>query len=227
MVEVSNGMKLLFSAFIVLLIGVVLIQPIADSITSVSTGSITVLNETLEFVSVTTVVLNESQNLTNGTGTSPHNLTGSLDFNDLTVITAIRNLTNEDKLSSCNITLSSGGIICNFTGYPANLFFDYTYISGRTETLANDELISLDALRNVTSEGILGFCNVTLASGDLVCNNTYSATGFADYKYTPDNFVRGSAARTILNLTILFFALLILAIGIGFAMKSLKESGMM
>ncbi len=223
MVEVDNRMKLLFSAFIIILLGVVLIQPIADDIEKVKTGSITVLNETLNFVSVTAVISNESQaNIGNETIPSTYTTT----FDDLTVITEIRNESATIVTSDCNETLLSGVFNCNATN-STNLFFDYTYISGRTDTLANDELISLDALRNITSENILGFCNVTLASGDLVCNNTYSATGFADYKYTPDNFVRSSTARTLLTLTILFFALFVLAMGIIFTVRSFKDGKIM
>ncbi len=222
----DNQMKLFFSAFVVVILGVVLIRPIADDITSVSTSSVTILNETLAFTSVTTNVFAEVHNMTNGSGDN-YNTTTTLTFDDLTVITAIRNVTGEDVFSYCNVTLLSGLVICNHTGYPTNLSFDYTHIVGRTETLANDELISLDALRNITSENILGFCNVTLASGSLNCNDTYSSTGYADYAYTPDTYVRSSAARTLLTLTILFFALLILAVGLGYAMKSFKEGGLM
>ena len=219
----ENQMKLLMSAFVVILIGVALIQPIADEIEQVKTRSINPLNETLTLSGVTGTIVNESLTMTNGTA---HNLTGTLVNDQLLGFTEIRNTSMQDVTGACNITLISGAIACNFTGYPADLFFDYTYTGSRTGTLANtDEILSLDALRNITSENILGFCNFTISTGGLVCNNTKSATAYADYQYDTDQYVRSGSARTILTLTVLFFALFILTIGVGFTWKALKESG--
>ena len=88
------------------------------------------------------------------------------------------------------------------------------------------QILSITAIRNVTSAAILGYCNVTLSTGGLVCNNTYNATGYIDYNYEPDTYVRSGAARTILTLTILFFAIAILAVGIKYAWDALKENNL-
>ena len=226
MADMSNQMKLLISAFMVLLLGVILIRPIADDIAKVSDSSISINNETLSFITLTTAIINESIIMLND---SNNNLSGTLNFDNLTILTEIRNVSAQVITGSCNVTFRTGGVVCNFTGYPAELFYDYTYISGRTETLANDEIISVSAMRNGTSPSasILAACNVTLSTGGLICDNTHHSVGLIDYTYTPDTFVRSSAARTILTLTILFFALLVLAVGIGFAIKSMKDAGLM
>ena len=147
----ENQTKLLFSAFIVIIVGVVLLGTIGDSTELVKTSSYSVLNE--------------------------------------------------------SVTISSG-----------------------LGTLANDELISFDACRNSSMISIPttgNYCNVTLTSGAVSVNpaNFTDNLAFIGYTYEPDTYVHSSAARTILTLTILFFALFILAIGVGYAWKSLKEGG--
>ncbi len=208
-----NNLTILVGVFVLLILGTILLGVIADDIESVSESTVTVANETLSFTTITTDVVNEAIIMTNGT---IHNLTGNLTFIDLTAITEIRNISAQIVTGDCNVTLDSGFVGCNFTGYPAQLFFDYTYISGRSETLDNDEVTTINFITNASlaSPDLTGFCNVTLSSGTLLCNNTMNSAGNIGYAYTPDNFVRGSAARSILRLTVLFFALFILAMAI-------------
>lgn len=215
--------KLLFTAFIAIIIGVALIQPLGDSVESVKVGSVTVLNETLSFTSVTTDIVNESLALINN---SNNNLSGTLTFDDLTIITGIRNISAQSLLGACNITLSDASVICNHTGYPADIFVDYTYISTRTDTLANDEVISLDAVRNASagSNDYVATCDIVLSSGFVNCSNPHDGTtGYADYKYIPDTYVHSASARTMLTLVMVFFALGVLSIGIWYVWKSFKE----
>ena len=95
-----------------------------------------------------------------------------------------------------------------------------------TITLNYDELTAFDALRNTTAADVIGECNVTLGTGTLQCNATTSdSTWYADYTYTPDIYVRDRATRTIITLVVIFFALAILALAIGYAWKSLKSGG--
>lgn len=215
---IDNYGKLLFSTFVVVLLGVVLIVPIGNDVEKAKISSYTVTNETLAFSQSTTTVSNESQ----VTGSDSIGFTITLTNNDLTVFTELRNVTADIVMGLCNVTLAEGSLDCNGTN-SSNLYSDYTYISGWTETLANDELISVSALRNVTSESIIGACNVTLPTGGLVCNNTHNATGYADYAYEPDTYVRSAAARTLLTLTVLLFALFILGVGVAYVLKSFKE----
>ncbi len=143
----ENQMNLLISAFIVIILGVVLIVPIGDDVELVKTASFTVINES----------------------------------------------------------------------------------TGLTGTLNNDELITFDACRNSTMDAILigTHCNVTLANGVVSANalNFSNSLVFIDYKYTPDTYVRSSTARTLITLVILFFAIAILAVGLGFVVKSFKDAG--
>ena len=286
-----SAAKLLFMSFITILLGVVLIQPIADDISTASDSSITVSNETLSFSSSTTAVSNETLAWVNATTAIVNesvtmdegNITANLTYNDLTTFTGLTNsTTNEDIIGFCNVTLATGALTCNFTGSNAifanytyisgktETFYyddltaltavrnissqvitgycnitlatgglvcnntygrigygDYTYISRRTETLANDEVISISELRNSSSDVMTGECNVTLSTGSLVCNNTHNATGYADYTYEPDTYVHSRTARVMLSNTSLFFAIAVLIIGIGFAIAGFKVSGIM
>jgi len=211
--------KLLITAFIIILLGVVLIQPVADDIEEVKTSSVTVTNETLTFDTTVSTISNQTINLTS-------NITGTLDFSDLVSLTALRNVSSENLLGYCNITFATGALVCNNTRN-ATCYADYTYVSHLSETLANDELLSVDALRNITSENLLGQCNATLITGVLICNNTHNRTGYADYKYEPDTYVHSAAARTLLTVTILVFAIAILAVGAGFVIAGFKQGGVM
>lgn len=281
--------KLMFMAFFTILIGVILIQPIADDVDTASDSSITVTNETLSFSTGTGVISNETAILTNvsvrvdnetvatnaafttanlsfsdvidftaltnlssenligfcnislATGVLTCNATGdqtmyanytysdgkthSLINDNLTVFTELRNITSEIITTECNVTLTSGTMVCNQT-YAGIAYADYTHINRRTETLTNDEVLTLDEIRNATSSDVItGECNVTLSQGTLSCNNTHDTTGYVDYTYTPDTYVSSAVARTFLSNTILFFAIAVMVIGIGFAIAAFKQSG--
>jgi len=214
--------KLLISAFIVILLGIVLIQPIADDVEEVSVYSIVVTNETVALSNVLATVSNETLILYNSSY-------GNLTYFNISSITEIRNMSSDViTTAECNITLATGAVKCNVTVTDDSnvTYWDYIYVSGNIGTLANtDEILSLDALRNESSTDITGWCNFTISTGGLACNNTGSFTGYADYQYDTDLYVRSRAARTILNLTILFFALFVLVIAAGFTWKALKEAG--
>ncbi len=172
-----------------------------------------VTNESLTFTSTTTDVANESQANT-GNGSVRGNYT--LSFDDLTGVTEIRNSSAITITTQCNATLSRGFFSCNATN-STNLFFEYTYISGRTETLANDDLTGQPTFRNGTSGSLADDdCNATLASGAVICNNIHSATGFADYNYNPEGFITSGTTRTIVGLITVLLALLILVFIFGF-----------
>ncbi len=217
--EVLNKMKrkgqgLIVGMSIMAIILVVVLGVIFSFVSGV-TNTQDSTNESLAFTSVTTDVINESVIMTNGTA---QNLTGLLANDDLTVLSGIRNITAQSVISSCNVTLSSGLIGCNFTGYPADLFFDYTYISGRTETLANDDLTAEPTFRNGTGSTALGdnICNATLSTGVVICNNIHSATGFADYNYNPEGFITSGTTRTLITLITVLLAIVILVFILAF-----------
>ena len=144
MVDMDNRFKLLMSAFIVILLGVVLISPIADDIELAKTSSRTVLNESFTFVIDTSDISNESNIVT---GNATLGFTIKLTHDNLTAFTELRNQTADIVGGLCNATLSTGTLTCNGTN-STNLFSDYTYISRLTATFANDELLTLDAIRN-------------------------------------------------------------------------------
>ncbi len=208
----KKGQGAIIAMSVVAIIVVVILVVIFSFISGV-TNTQNVNNESLAFTSVTTDIGNESQlNPQNGTGA-----TYTVNFNDLTAITEIRNQSATIVTTQCNATLSTGSFACNGTN-STNLFFEYTYISGRSETLANDDLTSQPTFRNGTS-GSLGAndCNATLTSGAVICNNIHSATGFADYNYNPEGFVTSGTTRTLISLITVILAILILIFIVGFA----------
>lgn len=142
----TNG-KLLFAAFIVLIIGLALIRPIADSISEKTTTQYDVTNE--------------------------------------------------------------------------------TYTSAATITLSHDELIKFTEMRNQTATEVNGLCNSTLSTGILTCNTTSSTNLYTDYTYEADNYLRSATERSILSISTLFFALAVFAIGLAFALKSLRSGKLM
>ena len=171
-------------------------------------------NETLTFTSVTADVANESQA---NTGNSTIGATYTVTFNDLTVVTEIRNQSATVITQECNATLSTGVFSCNATN-STNLFFEYTFISGRSETLANDDLTAQPTFRNGTSGALADDdCNATLATGVVLCNNIHSTTGFADYTFRPDGFITSTTTRTLVGLITVLLAIAVLIFIIGFA----------
>lgn len=220
--------KLLISAFIAILIGVVLIQPIGDDIELAKIGSRTILNESVALTITTVSVVNETVTLSAADTPS----TGTLANNYLTTLTALRNETGENLLGFCNMTLATGALSCNATN-STTCYADYTYNDHSTGQLSTDqdEWISFDACRNSTMIAILAdtHCNVTLATGAVRTeyDNFTDDLAYIDYKYEPDTYVHSSAARVLLTQTRLFFAIAIILVGIGFAVASFKQSGVM
>ncbi len=220
-------LTLLFTAFIVLLLGVVLIQPIGDDVELVKVSSRTILNESVALTATTADVVNETVTLAGNT-------TGTLANNYLTTLTTLWNISGADLLGECNITLSTGGLVCNNTNSEGGLAnASYTYNDHSTGQLSTnqDEWLSFDACRNSAMTAILigTDCNVTIATGAVRTeyDNFTDDLAYIDYKYEPDTYVHSGTARILITLTVLFFAIAILAMGIGFAIKSFKEGGVM
>ena len=211
----KKGQGIIIGMSIMAIILVVVLGVIFSFISGV-TNIVGVDNESLAFTSITTDVANESQT---NTGNGTVGATYTLNFDDLTALTEIRNQSATVVTTECNATLSSGSFNCNATN-STNLFFEYTYISGRTDTLVNDDLVGQPTFRNGTS-GSLGTndCNATLSSGVVLCNNIHSATGFADYSYNPTGFVTSGTTRTLITLITVLLAIVILVFIISFAQR--------
>lgn len=223
---VESKINILIGAFVLLIISLVLIQVIGDSIQSVSTGSIAISNESITLTAVTITIPNETVTMTGGTNIS----TGTLVNNYLTILTELRNESSEIITTFCNVTLGTGALVCNATNSTI-AYAEYTYNDNSIGATAQDELIAVSECRNFTAAVLTAdtHCNVTLTTGAVRVNYdnvTTTNIAYLDYTYIPDNYVRGAATRQILFLTILFFALFILSIGIIFVVKGFKDSGM-
>ncbi len=203
-------------AIIAMSIGAILLVVLLGVIFSFLSGVTNIQsesNETLTFTSVTTDVANESQA---NTGNSTIGADYTVNFDDLTAITEIRNQSATVITQECNATLSTGVFSCNATN-STNLFFEYTFISGRSELLANDDLTAQPTFRNGTSGALAANdCNATLATGVVICNNIHSSTGFADYSYRPTGFVTTGTTRTLVNLLPVLLGIAVLIFIVGF-----------
>lgn len=82
-----------------------------------------------------------------------------------------------------------------------------TFTAQNTEYTANDDLIAVQRLVNATSTDITNYCNVTVSSGFLQCNETNSNTGYIDYTYYPDTYVKNTGARTLIGLSSLILVI--------------------
>lgn len=99
--------------------------------------------------------------------------------------------------------------------------------SSGTGTTANDELIAIDQCRNASMVYIpVGAqCNATLASGTISIQESNFSDGVAyiNYRYTPDTYVRDGTARTLLDTSLIFFAIAIMLIGVAMTVKGFKD----
>lgn len=103
-----SAAKLLFMAFMTILLGVVLIQPISNDIETTRDSSITFLNESVA--------------ITSGAGT--------LANDEGLTFTACRNSTMDAIVVStnCNVTLATGEVLVEPHNFSDNLaYIDYTY----------------------------------------------------------------------------------------------------
>lgn len=287
----DNSFKLIMSGFMAILLGVVLIQVVADETERVKSSYTNVSNETVTLSHITTTVTNESVTVSDVTTTVTNEtasvtqvsetnfsvtynvlssvtelrnfssdivtgecnstletgdficnntvsngsvvyadyvyksgLSGSTTYFDLSSSSAIRNFSATVVTHQCNVTLANGDLSCNRTASNGSVVYvDYVYRSGKSGTLANDEVIAIYELRNITSEIVTTSCNITTTSGALRCNNTLSTTMYASYRYTPDTYVRNSTSRTLLDTNIIFFAIAIMLFGVGMAYKGIKD----
>jgi len=220
--------KLLIASFMTILLGIVLIQPIADDVESISTGQINIPNETVALSSVTGTVINESVTLNQSTGAINRTI-AQLANDQLITYDGLINATSEGTRITgfCNVSLSHGTLSCNGTRDTA-AFINYTYTGSRSGALSHTtgDIVSIASFLNVTSENIRGYCNMTLATGAIVCNNTKNGTGYCNYDYEPSDYIEDGTTRTLLGTTRLFFAIAVLIIGIGFAIAALKKSNL-
>jgi len=229
--------KLLIAAFMTILIGVVLIQPIADEIEDVSTGSRNIYNESVSLTITTTDVINESVTFSIYTHGANISINATLVHN---YVTALTNLKNESSagvdgvslMGECNITLNAGDagfLSCNATN-STGAYANYTFRDVSTGTLTYDELSAFNTCRNSTQYTISGTdCNVTLTNGNVrvTYDNFTDDTAYINYSYIPDNYVRGATSRTMLSTTRLLFAIFVMTLAAGFAYAAFKQSGAM
>lgn len=230
MVETKQGLSIIVSGFIAIIVGVVFAGVIADNI--YETRNINSIDN--ESVSISTTdlnIVNESISIASGLGQ-----TGNVSVISVTYFGNVSNCTGG---VSGNATI---GIDVNWTLSGAvrvsqNIFADGTYnISYTYATLGTGEVSQDD----VTSVSFFGDGNISTGWTDIEINdeiNVTKATGVlkvstlnftagdynVSYEYEPSLYVTNSTARTILSLVTLFFVLGVLGIGFIIVKKSFPD----
>ncbi len=223
------NLKIIISAFVAIIIGVVLLGDIADK----QVANITLnnrVNETLTITQTLTSIINETITSFSG-GTARVANFGLVD------VTFFGNKSFGTQTPGINLTLHvnftrSGTIIIsqtNFTG-PGPYNISYQYISSATGSLDQDDVVTLSSFANAslgsTTAGINiggtgGQINFTKAGAISLSPGNFSAGSYnASYDYEGDLYVVDSKAYPFLKLIPLFFALVLLAIGIGATLQS-------
>ncbi|KKN26857.1 hypothetical protein LCGC14_0870620 [marine sediment metagenome] len=135
MAETQQGLKLLIMGFVTIIIGLVLIQVIADDVERVKIATIPIVNESL--ASGTTITLANDE---------------------LTIFSGLRNLTTQNiVITQCNSTLATGVLVCNSTKLESTVNADYTYIP--------DNFVRDSTSRTILSLTILFFAIGIMALG--------------------------------------------------------------
>lgn len=100
-------------------------------------------------------------------------------------------------------------------------------------TLAHDDLISVSALRNMSSGAAIGSgnytgTNVDTDDGRIFANNTGEGSGTygIDYTYYPSAYVKNATSRDLAPLFLVFFILGIIGLAIWFVRKQRLFSGL-
>lgn len=103
-------------------------------------------------------------------------------------------------------------------------------MASRAGTLANDDVTGITMLRNSSHADYLwlastiGFNYTT--GGAIVANASLPSTPvYVGYNYEDDLYVVDATSRTLLNLVLIFFAIAIMAIGVGMAISSFRSMG--
>lgn len=219
----EDYLKFMLWSFILILIGVVLIDALATEIEYVKTTARTIENESISLTNATTNAINETVTMALAQANVSKLRNGTTAFYDVNSLSNIQNYSGANVTAYCNFTLSTGVLWCNaLATNGSSITVNYTYVSGKTGTTAFDDINSVTAIRNVTQGTITGACNVTTSSGAMSCNNTRGVTAYIDYQYDLDNRLDDATSRTILSTTLIFFAVAILLLGIAFGYKGVK-----
>ncbi len=100
-----------------------------------------------------------------------------------------------------------------------------TIVNATAVSLANNQLDSFTELSNVTNGAVTEGDNYTVdLSAGTVTGVDLSGAYNASYVYRE---VGNSTSRTLTNLVIVFFAIGVMVAGAGFAIKGLREAGVL
>lgn len=85
---------------------------------------------------------------------------------------------------------------------------------------------SATACRNQTVTIPIGtYCNISTKGAVKTYSGNFSTVAYVDYTYEPNDYVDGATSRALVTLTVMFFALGIMAVGVGLCYKGFKDSG--
>ncbi len=221
------SLKQIMSVFVALILGIVLIQVIANHEVG-NTELSGVTNESIAMSSGTAnVVINETIAMVSQVG-----VVGNCGLID---ITFFGNNSNSTGLPNVNVSQH-----VNITGYrefivseaqfPADGDYNISYtFAARTGSTARDDLVSMSFFGNGTNNTFLS--SVTIGTqvnfskeGVITASSCHFSDGSynTSYGYEGDLYVTDSKSRNLLTLNSLFFALVLFAVAVGGAIASTK-----
>ncbi len=225
--KTDKQLGILVSVFIIVTIGIVLLQATADSISE--TDDTPSINETIAITSTSFSVANETVTIA-----SEIAQTGNISIVDLTFFGNSSVNTNSVSFNiSLHVNLSRAGEInvdpTSFADGPYNI--TYTYSSLGVGTTANDDITVVAYFGNSTVHtNLAGLAidsdvNWSSESGAIRINTLNFSDGNYEinYTYEGDMYVGNSAARSLLNLIVLFFAIGIMALAYIWVKKGLEQ----
>ena len=224
MVDTKGGLNIIVGGFIAILLGVVLVQVIADSIKGTETIN-TVTNESFTLTTTNNAIVNESVTLTSQIGNTGNTSVIKVSF--------FGNGTNSTDLAAISfgteVNVSRDGQIIVAAAFfggsgPYNITYNYTSVG--TGTLDNEDIDSGSFFGNATISthltGIAVGTEVNFSRTGTVAVSTYNFTaGTYNASYTYEDAL--FTAKTLLGLTTIFFVIAILLIGFALVKKSLFD----
>ena len=222
----DNRMGSIVMGFIVILVGVVLFQSLANEIASASVIN-TVTNESVTVSSTDNTVTNESITIASSKGDT--------DFTSVMNVTFFGNGTNnsaKDLHISTDINWTSKGeILVNSDRIlDGNYNVSYIYTTDGTAQTAKDDLDSLIFFGNGHLNTDSSFITITrdvnwTVPGVITVKTTNFTDGDYNVSYTnlPSEYVKNATARVLLPITNIFFSIAVMAVGILMVFNGFKN----
>ena len=230
-IKVGNDDKslgIIVSGFVILLVGIVFLDVIADTIVG-NTELSSITNESIAITTTLNTITNETITITGGSGATGNS--------SIRGVTSFGNVTNGTHLAIIRL-----GIEVNFTKngtiQVAPNHFDgdgpynvsYIYTTEAIGNLANDDVVGLSFFGNATNNTVLSSitlgANVNFTRPGVITVDTFpfdAGTYNTSYTYEGDLFVADTQSQALLKIVVLMFVLALIAVGIMLIQKTFPD----